>query len=284
MKRQSNFWKTHMSSLLSVIIILICVYLVYEYWDLLGENEAGSATLRNLAIVVTAAIGLPFVIIRSLVPLRSLLDERYQKSAEMLGSEILAVRIGGIVGLWHVAYGSPQTHHIQTMRVLCAFIRNWQDIGLTKANQQHGLLSENLPLPMAREDVREAMLAIIFRSAKQVAVEKESGYKLELYNADLTNLVLSRGNLSGGHLWGANLSRAVLRGVDLSGALMTLAIFSDTDLTGANLSGAEGLTASQLAGAKAEEENPPILTHARDCNTGKPLVWCGENYPKQYKG
>lgn len=122
MKRRNNYWNTYRIRLLIIGgTVLICAYLIYEYWSLLGAYESSSATLRNLAIVAAAVIGLPFALIRSLTALQSLLDDRYQKSAEMLGSKILAVRIGGIVGLWHVAHGFPQTHHIQTLRITVCF-------------------------------------------------------------------------------------------------------------------------------------------------------------------
>ena len=159
MKRRNNYWNTYRIRLLIIGgTVLICAYLIYEYWSLLGAYESSSATLRNLAIVAAAVIGLPFALIRSLTALQSLLDDRYQKSAEMLGSKILAVRIGGIVGLWHVAHGFPQTHHIQTLRILCAFIRHWQDDELGGTGQQDEWFSEHLPRPMAREDVQETIV------------------------------------------------------------------------------------------------------------------------------
>ena len=278
MRWRTNYWNTYRSRLLIIGgTVLICVYLIYEYWSLLGAYESSSATLRNLAIVAAAVIGLPFALIRSLTALQSLLDDRYQKSAEMLGSKILAVRLGGIVGLWHVAHGFPQTHHIQTLRIMCAFIRHWQDSELESTSQQGEWFSEHLPRPMAREDVQEIVTFMCTRSSKQRAVERKSGYKLELYKADLSHIMLFDGSLSGANLWGTNLSGAVLRGMDLSNTYLALAILSDTDLTGANLSGANGLTASQLEEAKAEQGNPPVLTGVKDYITGKPLAWCGKN-------
>ena len=277
MKRPNNYWKTYASGLLTAVIVLIFAYLIYEYWNLLGAYESSSATLRNIAIVLAAVVGLPFAILRSLAALHSLADDRYQKSAEMLGSKILAVRISGVVGLWHVAHAVPRTHHLQTMRILCAFIRNWQDSELESTRQQDEWLTELLPWRMARGDVQEIVDSIGRRSSKQLAVERKSNYRLELYKADLSYIMLVGGNLSGAHLWQTKLSGAVLQGADLSNTNLAYAILSDTDLTGANLSGAEGLMASQLAEAKAEQGNPPILTGVKDYITGKPLAWCGKN-------
>ena len=55
---------------------------------------------------------------------RGLLNERYQKGAEMLGSMVLSVRIGGIYALAGLAREHPEDYHTKIMRLLCAFVRN----------------------------------------------------------------------------------------------------------------------------------------------------------------
>ena len=52
-----------------------------------------------------------------------MLNERYQQGAEMLGSDVLAVRLGGIYALQRLAGEHPQQSHIQIMQAFCAFIR-----------------------------------------------------------------------------------------------------------------------------------------------------------------
>ena len=52
-----------------------------------------------------------------------LLNERYQKGAEMLGSPVLAVRMGGIYALQQLAQDHPDTYHLQVMNLFCAFVR-----------------------------------------------------------------------------------------------------------------------------------------------------------------
>ena len=83
-------------------------------------------------------IGLPLAIWRSTVAerqsatsqlqsetaQRGLLNERYQKGAEMLGSAVLAVRLGGIYALDRLAREHPEAYHLQIMNLLCAFVRN----------------------------------------------------------------------------------------------------------------------------------------------------------------
>ena len=91
-----------------VAILFITAYafmgwVVFEHWCWFAGHESDSAILRNLALTVAAALGLPFVLWRSWVAERQaktaqhgLLNERYQKGAEMLGSTVLTVRLGGI--------------------------------------------------------------------------------------------------------------------------------------------------------------------------------------------
>lgn len=77
----------------------------------LSGGESGSTTLRNLGLMLAAAIGLPLAIWRSIVAERQtdaayrqsdtamqmLLNDRFQKAAEMLGNaDVGSVRIGGI--------------------------------------------------------------------------------------------------------------------------------------------------------------------------------------------
>ena len=51
----------------------------------------------------------------------SLLNERYLKGAEMLGSEVLSVRLGGIYALQRLAEEHPGHYHLQVMNLFCAF-------------------------------------------------------------------------------------------------------------------------------------------------------------------
>ena len=101
------------------------------YWDSLNVNESSSATIRNLTLVVSVVIALPLAIWRSVVAARQaetayhgLLNERYQKGSEMLGSNVLSVRLGGIFALRRLAEEHPEEYHVQIMRLFCAFVRH----------------------------------------------------------------------------------------------------------------------------------------------------------------
>ena len=70
------------------------------------SRETGSVTIRNLGLVIAGLVALYLAIWRGLVAQRqadaaqqSLRNERYQKGAEMLGSNVLSVRLGGIFAL-----------------------------------------------------------------------------------------------------------------------------------------------------------------------------------------
>ena len=88
-----------------------------EPQDWLSNVESWSAIIRNIVLAAAAAIALPLAVWRSIVASRQadaaqsqadmaqcqsktaqrgLLNERYQKGAGMIGSEVLSVRLGGI--------------------------------------------------------------------------------------------------------------------------------------------------------------------------------------------
>ena len=252
-------------------------------------------------MVIAATIGLPLAIWRSMVAerqattaqrqaetaQRGLLNERYQKGAEMLGSEVLSVRLGGIYALARLARKHPGDYHTQIMSLLCAFARN-------------PTVVEERDTSELREDVQAVMTAVRERSEAQIEIEKEGEYRLNLFGAnlngaDLNRAKLTRANLNGAILNGAILSRAILSGAELEDAHLEDAYLilaelnwanlmkahlNCTHLDAANLSRAdlrdcEGLTQEQINKAVPNSEDPPNLTDVLDANTGKSLVWGG---------
>ena len=95
------------------------------------------------------------------------------------------------------------------------------------------------------------MTAISDRDARQLEIERDAKFELDLSSAHLagawlrhTNLSdagLDHANLSGATLWHANLSDATLQRTDLSGAMFNYADLSGAILDGADLSGAGAL-------------------------------------------
>ena len=281
----------------SVTLILCC-------WEWLSANESLISAIRNIVISVAAMVALPLAIWRSVVAARqvktaqrSLLNERYQRGAEMLGSEVLSVRVGGIYALARLAREYPGDYHTQIMRLLCAFVRTPPP-------------SKKPP----REDVQAVMIVLFERSMEneQIKLERKESYCLDLTGADLSYANLHSPNqkaqslevLGFGLLIGVDLDHAILIDTKLNSAVLPLAklnyanltqadlsraVLSGAELTDSNLtrvnldradlSGATGLTQEQLDRAVAHSSlppdpaEPPTLTAAIDAETGKPLVW-----------
>ena len=286
-----------------------------EPQDWLSNVESWSAIIRNFGLVAAAVFALWFARKRILVAdrqadtaQRGLLNERYQKGAEMLGSKVLAVRLGGIYALARLARDDHSgDYHTQVMSLLCAFVRNPTGEPVEASLPIYGL--------RVREDVQAIMTAVGERSEAQIAIEEEKEYRLDLIGADLkfvwlfdavlgnvdllkadlTNAVLIGAKLTGAKLTGANLGDANLKSVrlfdvnlgsvNLSGAnLKSVRLFDvnledalliHTNLSGADLKGCAGLTQEQLNEAVADLDNPPKLEGVVDANTGEPLVWRG---------
>ena len=230
-----------------VVFVLIAVgYFSTMFWDWLSAEESngtiirksGSEIIRNLGLVIAAIIALPLAIWRSIVAgrqaktaQRSLLNERYQKGSEMLGSEIFTVRLGGIYALARLAREHPEEYHTQIMQLYCAFVRAYPETDKNSAAEGKQQIT---PL---REDVQAILTAIGKRSETQIAIERERAD--EPYTLDLSHT-----NLVGAHLTSAVLSRAALVGVKLSsatlfGAKLSGAVLNRADLVGANLTGAD---------------------------------------------
>ena len=283
----SSFFKTNAVPIfwwLYVIIILVgAVCLASRYWECL-LRDAGLA--RNLILVVAAAIGLPLAIWRSIVAnrqsetaQRNLLNERYQKGAEMLDSEGLSVRLGGIYALERLAREHAENYHIPIIKILCAFV-----------HKPYPPRDENDTI---RKDVQAIMTALGGRNKKQQEIERQEIIEnqeinaqpiLSFNHAKLYGAWLPKANLSGAGLTKVDLSKAWLKGADLSNAWLALANLSgaelnNADLSGAWLEGARGLTQGQLDEAVADPKNPPDLTGAKDSKTGEPLVWRGKAPP-----
>ena len=317
--------------LLGVLIVGALSWALWCGWDwwnwvVTGPNgrESGSTTLRNLGLVIGGVIAIGLAIWRSRVADRQaktaqrqaeiaeggLRNDRYQKSAEMLGSEVPSVRLGGIYALQRLAEEDPEQYHVQIMRLLCAFVR-------------HPPKNEYEKAKTLREDVHAIMEAIAIRSDVGIKLEEEMP---NLYGADLRyarfrdgclrRLNFSHANLSGADLSGADLSGswfikadlsgANLSGADLSNSWFTQADLSEADLSGTDLSNAvlkgtnvsgtkffvdqlstlglgetEGLTQVRLNMACADPNNLPKLGGLLDAQTKKELSWrgspCGDN-------
>ena len=271
MKLRERVWILALVLLLVVCGVAIS-FILWDwpeaFWDWLTDGESGSATIRNLGLVLAGIIALPLAIWRGVVADRqasaaqrqaetaleqadtahqSLLNERYQQGAEMLGNAVLSVRIGGIYALERLAKESPYEYHVQIMKLLCAFARH-----PTRDEDYQKKLAERNANPrmpsLPREDVQAAIDAIGSRDKKRVEIEMSQDFELNLMGADLSFARIGHVNLSGAMLHYANLSNTEIANVDLSqahlqGTVMKKATLRNVDFTDAraqvvNLSGA----------------------------------------------
>ena len=278
-------------------VILPAVGAVIWKWEWLREfddaKDSNSDTFRNVALIVAGILALVFAMWRSKIAdvqskiaqrqadtaQRGLLNERYQKGAEMLGSVVSATRMGGIFALQRLAEEHPNEYHILILRLLCAFVRQQTNGGTGPGSE-------------VSEEVQSAIYAIRACRQKDTAVELEQAdnFRLNLTRAHLRRADLSEINLSNADLPDANLSRtylgrAILSGAYLQNANLAGATMAGTDISRANLSGAKltadsladitpmaGLTQGQLDSACADSSNHPTL-EAIDDATSESLVW-----------
>lgn len=302
---------------------LAVLLLAYLFWD---ELWADVDRARNLALVAAAAVGLPIAVWRSYIAYRqaetahrqaetahdSLLAERYQRAAEMLGGKE-DVRLAGIHALARMAQQNLP-YHVLIMSTLSAVARTSAKRTLFEGKRQ------------APEDVTVIMEVLAERSAEQLAEESAEVYRLDLRATDLRGLLIDKIKLSRAILdyavlsdadnravfWDADFQEASLIGAGLAVALFSRTNFAAADLSYANLSDAQmagtnfreavltsancsnaklneaditravlyetdlsnvtGLTQQQLNSAQIDPARPPTLDGSVDPDTGEPLV------------
>lgn len=253
------------------------------FWDwLIGDTGSPSDVIRNAFLVGGAPIAALLAVWRSKVAERGLQNDRYQKGAEMLGSSVLSVRLGGIYALQQLATEHPEEYHVQILRLLCIFVRqsapnSSMENGTVLATGRTDYVTNypNTPSP----DVQAALNAIGNRTTRQIQIENISGY-----GPDLQNSYLRGANCSNG-----NFAHAILAFCDLSNALfvdskLNDVMFHDAKLTSAifsfkGASPAKGLTQDLLDIACAEENHFPYLKGVKDAVTGKQMHWSGKILP-----
>lgn len=266
----------------AVLAIAIVGVIIWRWEGI--RHELSKENLSNFTVILGAIIGILLASWRSTTAhkqaetaQRGLQNERYQKGIDMLGSESLATRIGGIYSLGYLAQEHPEEYHIQIMDSLCAFVRltelkenDTEDVAHNPQSQ------ENVTNP--DPDVQAVLTVIKRRNQEQLELEEKKGRKIDLSESNLEGADLADADLMGAKLIGINLENASLMGVHLTGAELWHArlmcaslIYSDlevADLTGAHLTGAD-LTGADLTEAnltrvclKAAEMKDTVLQDA----------------------
>ena len=254
-----------LSGWLWICVVILClvagVVVPTVYWDLLRQGSpdpvSNSEAVRTVAFVVGGGLAFVFALWRALLAQRqaeiadrTLLDERYERGITALGSENLAVRLGGIYALQKLAQEHPSLYHIQVMKSFCAFVRHPIQDGSSLVTEYAHLE----PIRRLREDIQAIVTIIGNRSDECVRIEQREAYVLDLSRAFLQHLWLERGNLASAKLGRADLTNAYLLGTDLSNCELDYAQVSGATLAFGDLSGAR-LYYSNLSSAKLAQAN-----------------------------
>jgi len=195
------------------------------------------------------------------------ITDRYAKAIELLGSDKLEGRIGGVYALERLAKDSPERDSSTILEVLCAYVREhapWPPPD--QPRRATGGDAEASRPPHPDTDVQAALTALGRR--QRMDGERPLDLRItdlrgaDLVGADLKGALLFLAHLEGAYLWGAAhlegaqmeracLDGATLRDVYLRGADLRGVSLVGADLTGAHLDGtdlgtATGLTAEQI--------------------------------------
>ncbi len=263
-------------------------------WWWLTKGESGSTTFRNMGLVIGAVVALWLTMKRIDVADRQaktahqgLLNDRYQRGAEMLGSAVLSVRLGGIYALQRLATDHPEEFLPQVLQLFCAFVRHPPESSTREAGGGTSALGADSKT--LRADVGAVMNAIKGFPHQEETIAAASGLWLDLRGADLSGADLSGAQLSPADLSGADLSGADLSHAHLHEANVASASFQNTKLSGTSFSlpksfgvAVRGLTQGQLDKACADPADPPRLEGVVDRDNSV-LRWrrnpCGKNQP-----
>ena len=102
------------------------VVLVWHHWEALADG--GSEAIRNIGLVAGGVIAVGLALWRSTIAERQAeaaehdsLDGQFQRAVEMLGHEMVSVRVGGVVALHNLATRHFDRYGWQVCRILDAF-------------------------------------------------------------------------------------------------------------------------------------------------------------------
>jgi uncharacterized protein YjbI with pentapeptide repeats len=190
--------------------------------------------------------------------------ERFSKAIELLASEKLEVRLGGIYALERIAKDSPKDHWT-IMEVLTSFVQEksslqpCQNIQPRKITLVESFLEEQPDSSSEKQDIQEITTEV--QAALTVIGRRDSSKEQEWQRIELPITNLRKANLRRADLRGANLreadlsyadlSEADLRGADLRGAKLRRAELSAVDL--------EGYFIDMVFETKRVEADPALL-------------------------
>ena len=232
-RREATWWVVG-----AVAPVAIGILLSLYFWDMLaGTVESPSTTLRNLGLLIGGVAAMILAVWRSRVAerqadtaQRTLLNDRFERGAEMLGNRVLSVRLGGIYALERLNIEHAEDYHVQIMKLFCAFVRDPAD---------DRTLDSTTGGTKPSADVQAILDVIAARGESDLNLEVLGNYRLDLRRGILNRAYLTNANFSHMRLSRACMIQAALRGANMSNSLL-----NQSDLTGANLGGSNLIGAS----------------------------------------
>jgi len=204
---------------------------------------------------------------------QGLIDQRFAKAVEQLGSDNVPLRIIGLNALKRIALQSPETDHVVAWHVISNFVLNSPYAEQQKRlHIQHSKAEMDTQLVSSTRihcpDLIFAISILLNPTAKQQQIQHDQKYHfnlvaanfsyLQLVNIDFSNFDLRNSNFMHSDLKDANFACSELAGAQFTGADFNRAYLHDVDLRAADLSGAD------FSCAEMSEVN---LCHAKLINT-----------------
>lgn len=142
----------------------------------------------------------------------------------------LEVRIGAIYALERIAQDSLRDH-LQIMEILCAYIReNAPALDLEPTEPPFKKASP-------RTDIQVAINVLGRRSKKQIRLEQEKRFRLNLNNTNLSGVDFRSGNFTAALFVESRLEFASFQDCELNGTYLSGALLNFTNFRGAILKG-----------------------------------------------
>ena len=220
--------------LAGIAVVVLALAIVWALFvpvaDWIARHDVGSVTgslhetaldnargrLLTLGAGLFAAGALIFTARNFTLSREGHVTDRYTKAIEQLGSDKLAVRIGGIYALERVARDSAKDHPT-VMEVLAAFIREPPPPDLADSPVRPSAGGE---LARLRPDVQAAVTVIGRR------ISRNDRDRINLHGADLARVNLHGADLTGANLIGTDLRSAHIHGANFDGANLRAARWS----------------------------------------------------------
>ena len=156
-----------------VAYVLAVLGVSWWFWDCLSWGEPSvSATIRNLVLIGGTPLAMGLAVWRSTVAQRQsevaqkqaetaqkqaeiaqggLLSNRYQRAVEMLGNDLLSVRVGGVRALKNIALEHYDEYQGEVLEVLDAYY-SIRDVDIRSTAATHGIMG------MSPAETQEALI------------------------------------------------------------------------------------------------------------------------------